>query len=430
MDRRHPWLRVVFVLLLVVGAGKALRDLSVEASKADDAGRPPASGALFDYRDTAFNPSRDLLGGHNPYDHVEFMARHPGTQEFDFYPPSWFVIAVPASLPPYHVGQTIWWCTLVAGIAALALLSLRAARVDVDAWRVAGLTGALLLSLPGSQVMRSGQQSFLFACCLLVVVLWPDRWRWVGAAGILVLASKPQFIGPVVILLAMRREAWAALTRGVVLVVAASILPVALMTVAAGGVGDLVTSVRDNLDYSSQTQNDLSVASDNIRLDVLNTFGKFDIARPTTGLQLIMAVVVLAVAAVAVRRARAGSALLFTVIATATLVSLPHYRYDLAIAVPAIVMLVAGARGAASLAPAWRWGLTVLLTVPMLEVYQADKALDEIGLPLEWRQSVGSLSTGAAFAVACAAVFMTTRALTDQTTSAFDSEGAGPARRS
>jgi hypothetical protein len=93
-------------------------------------------------------------------------------------------------------------------------------------------------------------------------------------------------------------------------------------------------------------------------------------------------------------------------------------------------MLVAGARGAASLAPAWRWTLTVLLTVPMLEVYQADRALDEIGLPLEWRQSIGSICTEAAFAVACAAVFMTTRAVTGQTTSAFDSEDAGPARRS
>ena len=83
-----------------------------------------------------------------------------------------------------------------------------------------------------------------------------------------------------------------------------------------------------------------------------------------------------------------------------------------------------------SLAPAWRWGLTVLLTVPMLEVFQVDKALDAIGLPSEWRQSIGSICTEAAFVVACAAVFLTAKAVTAPTLSGFESGDAGPLRRS
>lgn len=410
MDRRHPWLRVLFVLLLVAGIAKGLNDLHKEAERADDPGHPPASGALFDFRDTVYNPTHDLLDGHDPYDHVAFLQRHPGQQEFDTYAPSWFTLTGLYALPPYHVGQALWWLTIVFGVALTSYVSLRIAGIDVDGWRVAGLTGLLLLSLPGQQVLRNGQQSFLFAACLVGALLWARTRPWAAAGCLLLLTSKPQLIGAVGICLALGIGAWRAVARGAVLVVAASVIPLVAIVVAAGGPSDLATHLSDNLDYASTTHNDLSASSPLQRIDVLNIFGKLDITKPTTGLQLVVAAAVLALAVIGLRRLDAGSALALAVLTLATLLSLPHFPYDLALLVPAIVVLAAGARGSDALAPAMRWGLVALMALPLAQVYQVDQALDRLGLPSGLRQSIASICLVVAFGLTLLAVLAPRRA--------------------
>jgi hypothetical protein len=83
---------------------------------------------------------------------------------------------------------------------------------------------------------------------------------------------------------------------------------------------------------------------------------------------------------------------------------LPHFPYDLALLVPAIVVFLAGARGSDTLAPAVRWGLVALMALPLAQVYQVDRALDRLGFPSGLHQSIASLCLLVAFGFTLAAV--------------------------
>jgi hypothetical protein len=250
--------------------------------------------------------------------------------------------------------------------------------------------------------MRSGQQAFLFASCLAVALLWGRRWPWLAAVALVLLSSKPQFFIPVLVCLGFGLRLWTLTARWLALLAAASLLPTVVLVVAAGGIGDLVTSITDNLDYASTTQNDLGPASPTVRIDALNPLGKLEIAHPTTAWQVAAAFVILALAVLALRRLPRDHVLQLVVLTTATVASLPHYPYDVAIVVPAICVLVAGRWGADALARPVRVALVVLLPAPLVQTFQVDGVLERIGLSDGLRASIGSLCVLSAFLIAVA----------------------------
>ena len=226
--------------------------------------RVGASWAMTDFYSAAYNPVHAVLEGQTPYDR---------DSTFPPYAPLQLVVHLPFALLPPHAAAITYFLFTVALTIALAVLTLRLARVELKPEHVLALAGAVLLSRPGHWTLLLGQVSILLTVLTYLILVYErSKPTWAGWAlcGVLL---KPTFGVPVALLLwAWGRRKIAAL--GVGLAVLVNLPLIALFAEREGGIGALMRAARGG--YSGwQAISDVNPATSNTRTDAVSLISRF-----------------------------------------------------------------------------------------------------------------------------------------------------------
>ena len=218
-----------------------------------------------DFASAVWGPIRGLAAGFNPY--------QPGDQGYldatgqavfgSLHAPSLLLAASPLAVLEQGTAAIAWAAASAVMMWAAAWILMR----PVDARSAtATITLGLVLTLagPGDYLLRLGQVTAPVVLGLALLVRWPLRWA--GAAGVALMLVSPQ-IGIPMSILTVAARCGRTVARGWVLTAALS-LPVAIAAaVAAGGVGQFIRSIVDNLAWSSGDVNARN------RIDVAGVWG-------------------------------------------------------------------------------------------------------------------------------------------------------------
>jgi hypothetical protein len=170
---------------------------------------------LSDFRDTVWLPTRDFLGGGNPYDTLTYLERHPSAQEFGPYTPGHLLLWSPMGLIPWDVATAIY--LVLSGLVVCAVGAWGGARVLRQVRPRAGAGELVTASAAGVIVLwltrtvlasvSPGQPSTFYSLLAVPAVIG-IRSKLGTAFLVGVACMKPQIGLPVlVILLAQRRTA-------------------------------------------------------------------------------------------------------------------------------------------------------------------------------------------------------------------------------
>jgi hypothetical protein len=339
-------------------------------------------GMLTDFRDAIYYPLRALFDGVNPYDAPAYYAHYPVGQEFPLYSPVHLVVHAPLLLLPFGGARATYFGISLALVLVLAWYALRLAGHRATVATTFGLATLVLLSEPAKLDLRAGQPALVIVLgCYLALASTRDRWP-VGAAGVALAFIKPTFGVVLVVLLLCRRQIRAALSGlAVAAVVSAAVaLPLAA---AAGGFGNLVDSLRTDLDVTSRSPQ--SRLGSSLRIDAASTLARLTGLKPSEAAGTLLGLVILAVGAALVWQLRAadpGSNRSEPAVILATLVVLTctfHVPYDLLLLLWPILLLVRrDPPDAATWPPRVRTAVLVLLLVPAID-------------PLSWSVVHGTL---------------------------------------
>jgi hypothetical protein len=294
-----------------------------------------STGEFGDFRDIVWVPGRYVLDGGNPYDPVPYLAEHPWAQHFSAYPPVWLVFGVLLGPLPYLVAAVVFQ-VMALGVA-VAMLRTVARWLLPTVAPLAVPVGLFWMNVwyPGRGALASlgSVLAVLGVALVLRSVVRPaagaDRpVEWACAAGVAFALVKPQF-GVVVLAAAVAggrfREAW----RGVVALAVACLPLFVVVSVSAGGPVEFARSVLRNQQFvwGPDTPGGLGSPFER-RLDVFGAMADFGFVDPPGWLVGGVALAGLAVAVLAVRRAR-DPFVLTAVVCGATMICFFHPWYDL-----------------------------------------------------------------------------------------------------
>lgn len=142
------WPLVAWVVLIVIVLPLVARDLAPLDS--EEATRP---FGFLDFRDTVWVPIRDWLAGGVPWDTGSYLSRHPASQDFLLYVPSYFVVALPLVALPYRISAFVWVGVMAAALVWLTEASLRL--FVTPRWRRAWLVVPVVLLLLATRPVRT-----------------------------------------------------------------------------------------------------------------------------------------------------------------------------------------------------------------------------------------------------------------------------------
>lgn len=391
---------VVAAGLFVLGAVSNLRYLGEFNAPAKGAGAPGQEG-FRDFRDAAYTPATDLRDGRNPYDHEDYLRRHPGQQEFDLYVPSWLTVHVPLTAFPYDVARAFYVLLLFGASIGVAWAVLRVNRVQWPFIGGLGLAGAILLSLPGEAALRTGQAMFPFVMGSAAALYFGRRRPHLAGLGLAVMFFKPQLGLPMAVLLWAGQRTGRAVRIGVGVTLLASVPAVIALVLAADGTLGLMRSLVDNANYSSRLYGDLG-SPELDRIDGAKVIGTLAGMDTSYALQLGVFAAVLVPAVIVLRRTSAGAEEdlapeVLAVLCLATLAATPHFKYDSVLLVVPVVALAVTLRQTRSVG---RCLLLALMLIPFVNGRTLDRALQSFGLSPSLTSAIDSGAILVGFAVA------------------------------
>jgi len=337
---------LLVVAFMVVAAALALR----AAALRDPVGHPDAVYWAFqDFRDAVYYPVVAWRAGDNPYDVSAYRSRYPVGDLFPLFTPTTLILHSPIGALPYRVAEGVYFALNVGLTLVLAALSLAIAGRRPRLSTTFGIGVLILLSRPGHWNLMLGQPTLIIVLGV-VLALGCGRTRpFTAGLGLALAFVKPNFGMPLALLLVAMDDVGAALV-GVAVTGVIGLAVSAQLAAAAGGIGPFVATLRDNATRFDAGHGVDPVTSP-FRVDLPALLARCLDAAPGPAVDLVIALVVLALAAVAVRRAiRADDRVLALGVAVlAMLVSTYHLSYDLLLLVPVVVALVVDGGG-----PSWR----------------------------------------------------------------------------
>lgn len=331
----------------------------------------PEGLTMGDWRDATFYAIRSILEGDNPYDHEAYLATQPVVHNFPPYTPHHLTLHMPFGFGPIEFAATFWFLVNLALGVWLAWLVVRVARGSVergtDAWPLVWLVASAILLTDFGQVNQFGGQDGTEMAIGALLLFGGFLHPWVRALGLVFVAQKLNWALPAVLLalaLGDRKAVW----RGLAITTILSLPTGVAAMIAAGGPFALIEDVRNGLEFEAGVESN-SLLSDRLaRFDPVATFSRttnIDVGRVG---EVLFLLVVVAVAAFLLQRARRidqAPALTAAVAMMAFLFAAPHHLYDGVPFVAALALLAVGRiQGTlAGLALATGSVITVVLTL-------------------------------------------------------------------
>jgi hypothetical protein len=260
-------------------------------------------GAFWDFRDAGYFPVRAVLDSVVPYNVVEYFASYPVAQEFPLLPPTYILIHFPFILLSLPAASTAMFAVNLVAIVALSAWSVSLARYRVTPVAVLVVSGLMILSNGGRNVLNTGQITLLFVAGIYLALT--ARRDSLGSVGVFASLVKPAMGGPVVILLlASGRVRRALIGAGAAFVM--SFVLMLPMVGWAGGLADLIDILMDNLSYSASSPW-ISLETTTARIDVTATIAMLLDVVPSRGTEIAIGFAVIGAAGYALNSRRTSS---------------------------------------------------------------------------------------------------------------------------
>ena len=293
--------------------------------------RLSASWAMTDFRSNIYYPVRALVDGVNPYDRASYRARYPDAETFPPFLPSTLLLHLPFGLLPLALAELAY---VAFSIALIVLVGRAVVRANgVTSWASALFAAALVtLSRPGQWTLLLGQVALQLALLSWVALRFAQRSPWLSGLALGAATFKPTFGLPIAVLMLARGNV-KAVGAGVLFALALNLPIAAILEHRAGSLQRLVQDLGNP--YHSWTGRSDSAPRSFYRIDLVALFGRMA-GRPLShGVEAVITILVLAVAALLIRRMRSAAStpgyqpLTEALICIATLLCVHHLDYDL-----------------------------------------------------------------------------------------------------
>jgi hypothetical protein len=195
--------------------------------------------AMSDFKSVLYYPAKAFAAGDNPYDTEEYLARHSTPFGFYLYPPIVLLLARPfAALP---LGWAIaFQAALTVGLAGLlAFVSLRLSGARGRLPAVVFVTAVMLLSRPGQWNLLLGQVTLPVVLASYAALVLAPRRPLLSACALALAMIKPNFGGPLALIMLALGYGRTVLTGAGVLVLV-NLPLVAVLADRAGGLLPLI----------------------------------------------------------------------------------------------------------------------------------------------------------------------------------------------
>jgi len=294
--------------------------------------RLSANWALIDFQQTIYYPVRAFIDGINPYDRATYHARYPAVAPFPPFLPSTLLIHLPFGVMPLALAEMAYVAFSVGLIVLLGRAAVRAA--GVKSWTAALVAAALVaLSRPGQWNLLLGQVTLQAVLLSWVALRFAQRTPWLSGLALGAAAFKPTFALPIGMLMLARGNV-KAVGAGVVCALALN-LPIAAILERRAGALQLLAQGPANPYHSWAGGSDSSPRFSFYRIDLVAMFARITRRSLSHPEQAVVAILVLAVAALLIRRMRGPETtpgyqpLSEAIIFIATLLCVHHLDYDL-----------------------------------------------------------------------------------------------------
>lgn len=320
-----------------------------------------------DFHNGLYLPTRAFAAGENPW-LPETARKYLASRAAPSYSPSLFILNAVFAIADLPLADYIWFAFNVGLAIALSWLGVRFSGGAVAFAVVLWLSVLFMVSRPGHITLFTGYFTLQLVVGYAIALHYARSYPLVSAIGMLLASGKPNFVLPLVMLMAARRD-WRAVILGVLL----------CGVFAAGGVLWLAkdSSIGEVLNGYRQGQealhNDKSELPENrwTRVDLVGMTARVLRIAPGDEVYLAMMPVILLLPAIVLyRKCKAPASFGATgtsgmLIAIASLLSIHHHSYDcLLLFVPWIGFALFGSRVAPELGFWPRWAVTALVSVP------------------------------------------------------------------
>jgi len=336
---------------------------------------------LRDFRDAIYYPVVSLLDGNNPYDTAAYFRTYPVQQEFPPYLPGLLALHLPLALFHYDAAQIVYFALTAMLTLLLAWVTLLACGLSATVARACALGTLIILSRPGCWNLALGQVTVPMVIGTYLALRFAEERPWLAALGLALALLKPTYGVPVSALLLARKEIRVVLLGGVIAGLISAGPMVALIH-AAGGPANWVASLRDS--YAGFTADPSAGATSSPdRVDAAVLAARLLGHAPSAAEAIGISVLVLGLGALAVWRLRdaanEGARTLSNGLACLTVLTcMYHQAYDiLAVTLP-LTALATKRWAPASVRPALRWLLLVMLSIPAANYLCAGRILSSL----------------------------------------------------
>jgi len=303
---------------------------------------PGGAGTFQDLRDAGYYGAQALVDGGNPYDVSAYLAAYPVGQEFPILPPIYPAAHVPLLLLDLEPAGILFFALTIAVIVALSAYALRVARYQVGIVPVLTVSALAIVSNGGRVTLIFGQATAIFVAAIYLALIASTEHPGRGITGQVVALAKPTFGLPLfVFLLALGRVKRA--IAGAAIAAVLSLVLLAPIAVAAGGIGPLVDTLRANWEASFANVGanlDTSAA----RIDVAATIRSLFKWTPPSWVEYALGIAIVAVAVVLItrwrRRTSVGGDVVVVMICLATLAGVYHLVYDVLLLLLPVLLAV------------------------------------------------------------------------------------------
>ena len=294
--------------------------------------RLSADWALTDFRGNVYYPVRAFVDGVNPYDRASYHAHYPDAEGFPPFLPSTLLLHLPFGLLPLPLAQLAY---VAFSIGLIVLAGRAVVRANgVTSWASALYAAALVtLSRPGQWALLLGQVAPQAALLSWAALRLAARRPWLSGLALGAATFKPTFGLPIAVLMLVRGNV-KAVGAGVLFALALNV-PVAAVLQHRTGALELLAQDLTRPYHSWTGRSDSSPKWSFYRIDLVALSGRIA-GRPLShGEEAVITILVLAVAALLIRRVRrsesrpGAQALTEAIICIATLLCVHHMDYDL-----------------------------------------------------------------------------------------------------
>jgi hypothetical protein len=314
---------------------------------------------MTDFQRAVFYPVTAFLEGGNPYNRDWYLRSYPAPSPFLLYLPATLVLHLPFGLLPLESAALAYLLVSLLLSLGLAFASLKFSGVAPRASHVMLLTALVLLSRPGRQNLLVGQVTLQVVLASYVALAASRSAPLLSGLGLALSLLKPTYGVPLATLMLFRGDL-RAVASGATIAAAINAPLLWLLVQRAGGIRSFVADLGGTLEASSTALIVANPATSVYRIDLVALLSRLAGQPIGAAAQVLVALAVLMVAGLMVRRVQAGrgageATLSASIICLAILVSVYHQVYDLLLLTLPFVGLAYRRLPAALLLPRFRW---------------------------------------------------------------------------